>query len=146
MGYRFGDNPVELRWNRLDGPLLATAKGPDFQADVTIPADAAGLNTIVGFIRAPDGSVGTAIQVAQFNVTGPGAVAAAPPARATSAVAHSSGAWSGGVVMAALGGVLLIGLGAGVLVGGHRRRRRGSVSAPESSTAHPVPATTSTRR
>jgi hypothetical protein len=151
MGYRFGDNPVELRWDKLDGPLLATAKGPDFQADVTIPSDSTGLNTIVGFIRAPDGSVGTAIQVAQFNVTGAGAVGSTPRAAAASAVGDSSGAWSTGAVLAALGGVLLIGLGAGVLAGGRRRRSARPAAGPsvggaEASGSRPLPAATPSRR
>lgn len=125
-GYRFGESPVELRWNSLDGPLLAKATGPDFQAGVTIPSDSNGLNTIVGFVRAPDGSVGTVIQVVQFNVTGPGAVAS-KPATSSSTAAHATAGWSTGAVVAALGAVLLIGLIVGGL--GGRRHRRGSASA-----------------
>lgn len=32
--------PVEIRWNSVSGPVLATATGPDFSLPVTIPADA----------------------------------------------------------------------------------------------------------
>lgn len=31
------NGPVEIRWNSATGPLLATATGPDFSTDVTIP-------------------------------------------------------------------------------------------------------------
>lgn len=33
----FSGGPVEIRWNSATGPLLATATGPDFSTDVTIP-------------------------------------------------------------------------------------------------------------
>jgi hypothetical protein len=143
-GYRFGDNPVELRWNKLDGPLLAMVKGPDFQADVTIPSDSAGLNTIVGFVRAPDGSVGTAIQVVQFNVTGPGVMPSAPLAPAASTVAHSAGAWSTAAVVVALVGISLIGLGAGVALG-RPRRHHGAGNPEQSSSRTPAASAARTR-
>lgn len=32
--------PVEIRWNGVTGPVLATATGPDFSVPVTVPGDA----------------------------------------------------------------------------------------------------------
>lgn len=43
----FEHGPVEVRWNP-GGPVLATAEGPDFTVEVTVPADATpGQHTIV---------------------------------------------------------------------------------------------------
>ncbi len=51
----FVSGPVELRWDRRDGPLLATAEGPDFTVRVNVPAAATvGQHRILIEPSAPD--------------------------------------------------------------------------------------------
>jgi len=40
-GQDFGSTPVEIRWNGAEGPVLATASGPQFSVAVSPPAGAA---------------------------------------------------------------------------------------------------------
>lgn len=40
-GTNYAAAPVEVRWNGVPGPVLATAQGPHFSQAVTLPADAA---------------------------------------------------------------------------------------------------------
>lgn len=102
--------PAEVRWNTLDGPVLARATGPNFSADITVPDVGGGLYAIVVIGRGPDGGVASTGRSAVL-VTGPGAAPpiAAPPARPVSA---SSGRTSGllllvgGTGVAALGGAV----------------------------------------
>ncbi|MDP9023286.1 MAG: hypothetical protein M3N57_11460, partial [Actinomycetota bacterium] len=64
----FADGPVEIRWDDRDGPLLATAEGPDFTVEVTVPADASpGQHTFVLNATAPHATRGAAMS---FDVTG----------------------------------------------------------------------------
>ncbi|MBW3577491.1 MAG: hypothetical protein KY462_07090 [Actinobacteria bacterium] len=64
----FADGPVEVRWDDRNGRVLATADGPDFTVEVTVPADAApGQHTFVLNATAPDATRGAAIS---FDVTG----------------------------------------------------------------------------
>ena len=116
-GLRFGASPVEVRWGRFDGPLLARGTGPDFTADVIVPSSPAGLYTIVAFSRGADGSVGPAATTAEFQVTGPGGVGAGAPAAALTA--HHSG--SGSLAVAA---GLVVALVLGAVIGRATMRRR----------------------
>jgi hypothetical protein len=56
-GFGFEEAPVEIRWNDVQGPQLGAATGPSFDAAVTIPSDATGLNTIVVVSRSGNGSL-----------------------------------------------------------------------------------------
>ncbi|HUP68633.1 MAG TPA: hypothetical protein VM142_02340 [Acidimicrobiales bacterium] len=69
---------VEVRWNALDGPMLARPTGPNFSSAVTIPRADEGLYAIVVIGRAPDGSV-SATGRAAFEVTGAGGSPLARP-------------------------------------------------------------------
>lgn len=59
---------VEVRWNGLDGELLATAEGPKFSLPVAIPQVTEGLYTIVVLARDANGAVGSSGRAA-FLVT-----------------------------------------------------------------------------
>ncbi len=72
VGFDPAPNTVDVRWNSSDGPALATATGPDFAVEVTIPEATAGLYGIIVLSRSPDGAVGNAGS-ASFQVTGPAA-------------------------------------------------------------------------
>lgn len=51
----FEGGPVEVRWDDRDGPVLATADGPDFTVEVTVPTDASpGRHTFFLRATAPD--------------------------------------------------------------------------------------------
>lgn len=123
-GLDFGSAPVELRWNALDGPLLAKTQGPIFSTPVTVPESPAGIYTIVGLGRAPDGSVG-AKTAASFQVTGP----AAPSPDVPATVAADSGGDDSdddgpSTAVVALGGLVLAVAGGfvGATVAGRRTR------------------------
>ena len=61
---------VEIRWNAVDGPLLATAAAPDFSQAVTIPDVAPRTYMIMAVQRDNQGSVTTSKATA-FAVTQP---------------------------------------------------------------------------
>ncbi|MGH2771937.1 MAG: hypothetical protein ACRDIU_02200 [Actinomycetota bacterium] len=68
-GSTFGPAPVEIRWNSVDGQILATAQGPDFTVAVTPPADArADFYYVVAIQKGPE-AVFKASGI--FEVTGP---------------------------------------------------------------------------
>ncbi len=60
--------PAEVRWNSVDGSLLAQGSGPDFSAPIEIPAAADGLYNVVVLSRFPSGAVGNTA-VTSFLVT-----------------------------------------------------------------------------
>lgn len=82
-GVRFAGGTIELRWNAIDGPLLATASSADFAAEVTIPPAAPGVYVVVVFARGQDGNVGS-VATAPVVVSGPTVAAAAAKAGASS--------------------------------------------------------------
>jgi len=49
--------PVEIRWNSASGPLLATATGPEFSADIRIPDVPPGVYTVLAVGRDQQGNV-----------------------------------------------------------------------------------------
>jgi hypothetical protein len=135
-GTAFGSQPVEIRWNTLDGPKLATVQGPDISANITIPPSADGLYSILAFERRPDGSVGSSGRAA-FQVTSTGGpTPVASPQGATSTTNGPSGTQtqksSSGLStgVATFGGAVL--LVAGLIVGSLLGRRRDGT--PPSST------------
>ena len=74
------DRPVEIRWSSGEGdegPLLATARGPDFSTDVTIPDVPPGTYYVLATTRNEQGDVeGRA--VAAFAVKSPPDIALQP--------------------------------------------------------------------
>lgn len=81
VGSNFETEVTEVRWNALDGALLAKASGSSFSASVTIPDDPEGLYTVLAISRGAQGEV---LDVARtpFAVTSrnPGAQATPAPA------------------------------------------------------------------
>ncbi|MDQ4070981.1 MAG: hypothetical protein M3203_16150, partial [Actinomycetota bacterium] len=64
-GTGFALEVVEIHWGSQDGPLLATAVGPEFTVEATVPDDApAGSHAVVAV--AGDG---TAVSTSNFQVT-----------------------------------------------------------------------------
>jgi hypothetical protein len=125
------NTPVDLHWNGVNGPVLATvtpdAAGAIGPMQLTIPADAApGYYVVV----ATQTEIATGLNPwglpsrAGFQVLGPGAAPAAA-ASATSAGSSSSGVSGGFIALSvALGvsGLLLFAFGAATFVGVYRRR------------------------
>lgn len=67
-GLAFGQGAVEVRWNAIDGPLLAQGTGPTISGPINVPQTPNGLYSIIAFNRAPDGTVGSSAR-ASFQVT-----------------------------------------------------------------------------
>lgn len=118
---RMGNGTTELRWNALDGPLLGTGPGGDFQAEVTIPQVAPGVYVVVALARGQDGAIG-AVAAAPVQVTGP------PPIDAGSRASAAGAADDGPGLAIALGVAGLV-VGAGSTLA-FRRRRRIPLAAP----------------
>ncbi|MCA1571830.1 MAG: hypothetical protein ABR540_13520 [Acidimicrobiales bacterium] len=124
-GIDLGLGMVEVRWNTMDGPRLATAPGPTFTAQIKIPDAPSGLYTVVLLTRAEDDSV-TVKASTQFEIVGPSSGGAATPA-STARPADKDSSRGPGVVLLAVGGLVLLALG--VLLG-TRVRRRDRANAP----------------
>lgn len=121
-GLNFGNFPVELRWNGFDGERLQTVNGPEFTADVTIPAAPDGIYVVLGVPRAVDGSVAGTVPAAVFQVTASGvrgpeqaSAGTGPKAREPSPSISKASAAVGGA------GLLALGLAVGLAVS-HRRK------------------------
>ncbi len=67
-GVGFDPTDIEIRWNTSDGERLASATGPDFSAQVTIPTVEPGLYGVIVLSRLSDGRLGNAGRAA-FQVT-----------------------------------------------------------------------------
>jgi hypothetical protein len=125
-GINFGDDTVDLRWNGIDGPLLAKAQGPSFSTSVTVPGASDGLYTILAIPRAPDGAVHGSVAAAVFQVVSTGrargGTGTATGQRNTRSTTSPSGSLN--AVAAAIGGagLLVLGICAGLALS--RRRRR----------------------
>jgi hypothetical protein len=131
LAFPAGD-PVEVRWNAVDGPVLARAVGPAISARVTIPKVPAGLYGVVAISRPPDGGVGSSGS-AMFEVSTSGGRAAgsAPSSRRASPPASvprrstarpSEGRGVGATVLVASGAAMLaIGLVLGFVASTRRR-------------------------
>ena len=128
-----GASAVSVRWNAVDGPVLASVV-PDasgaISATITVPANLqAGDYILVATQNDKTGqpAFGTPARLA-FEVTGSGAAAAAPaPATQSAApIAASNGLGVGSATLLALGGLALLGLllfvvGAATFLGTFRR-------------------------
>lgn len=77
-GLNFSAGDAEVRWNGLDGDLLASAAGGQFSLPVTIPQAEPGLYVVTALTRDNEGVVNTSA-VASFQVTGPTGAVALPP-------------------------------------------------------------------
>lgn len=129
---------VEVRWNAIDGPLLATGSGPEISAAVAIPSVSPGLYSVVVVEREPGGGLGSSGRAA-FLVTGddgPGGgvteeEAAGPGDSGGDAVAdqRSASVPVGGLV-AGGAGLFAGGVLAGVALRGRGRQREGRRPAP----------------
>ncbi len=145
-GSEFGKNPVDIHFNALSGPVLATLT-PDsngnFSGAVTIPSDAAPGSAVLVATEAAataTGSKGSSPGVparALVDVVGPGGAPLAPAgpvagARPVSPLTTSS-AGAGALALVALGalGVALL-LAASVTMIGTRRARPAPQVASES--------------
>lgn len=121
-GLAFGQGPVEVRWNAVDGPLLAQGSGPTISGPINVPQTPEGLYSIIAFNRAPDGTVGSSSR-ASFQVTAAGTpttTQASSPATSVEVPPPSKGGNS-------RSGTLFTGLAAlvtGVVVGATLMRRR----------------------
>lgn len=105
---------VEIRWNTLDGAVLANARGSSFSVPVQLPADAApGVYSLLAVSRDRSGAVQTkASSAVQITALGAPAATASPWADRGRAVstASSSGAtgpFAAGIGLLALGLVAL---------------------------------------
>lgn len=115
---------AELRWNALDGPLLATAQGPVFSAPVKIPPAAPGLYTVLVLERGASGAIAGTGRAA-FEVTSDIPPPPSPVQPSTTIAAPRSSSTSVPAGAAALGGAALLTLGAlGGTVAARRRSSR----------------------
>lgn len=121
---------VEIRWNAVDGPLVANATGAPFSVVGTIPDATAGLYALIAFERDPAGGI-VGVTRSAFEVTGEGppaskpvaSRAAPPPPRSDTS---SSTAFAAG--LGAVGGFVLLAAGASWGARWERRRKGGSIS------------------
>jgi hypothetical protein len=124
----FGSAPVEVRWNGVDGELLATASGPQFSVPVTIPQVPEGLSHIVVFERDQTGAVGSSGRAAFLVTSPPGTDASSPPSTATtSSPPPSSDSTSPALLGAGLGMAVVGGLVGAAVVGRSRPAKSGHV-------------------
>lgn len=138
-GANFEGGRVELRWNALDGPLLASATGGSFTVQVNIPDAADGLYALVALERRQDGSVGgvarTAFQLARSTASS----AASPPQPTSTRDDKESPSTMFAVTLGVAGAAALLVVGGGV--GAATARRRRTVAPPGA----PEPARTDER-
>lgn len=67
-GTAFAPEPVEIRWNSAEGPILGTAQGPDFTVEITPPS---GTRSDVYYVVAvQNSSQGNFKATETFSVTG----------------------------------------------------------------------------
>jgi hypothetical protein len=66
-GSQFSEDAVEIRWETKTGALLATAEGPEFSVEVTVPESSAGVAYMVAVQKSKQ------VAVAEFEVTDPAA-------------------------------------------------------------------------
>lgn len=126
VGLGFDANvPVEIRWNDIVGPQLASASGPDFRAAVTIPPAPEGLYSVIVVSRGQDGVLGSAA-TATFLVTGPGGSdgSSGPPGAAPATAAGSTSSSASPTPFLIWAVVVLLIAGAAGAVWWHRRRVR----------------------
>lgn len=126
------NTPVDLHWNGVNGPVLATvtpdAAGAIGPMNITIPSDVTpGYYVVV----ATQTEVATGLNPwgmptrAGFQVLGPGASAASAPVSASTGASSSSGVSGGFVALTValgIGGLVLFGFGAATFLSTWRRQ------------------------
>lgn len=117
-GVNLDRGEAEIRWNAVDGPLLAKAQGPNLEVPVKIPDAAAGLYLVVVLSRQPSGVLGntvtTPFQVLPPAGAGGQVVASVGPSRPAPTAAAPSRSTIGALLLLLLGaGLLAVGLLAG---------------------------------
>lgn len=117
-GAHFRPQPVEVRWNAVDGPLLATATGMQFAVKVTIPASPAGLYSIFVLSRNADAGLNDSALL-QYQVFAPGSV---PVQRVQRGVTNST-PWVLLIILAVIVGGLSGAGGSSVVTWLGKRRR-----------------------
>lgn len=91
-GAQFGDAIAQIRWNAVDGPLLATATGSDWTQTITVPKVAPDFYVIVVFGIDPTTNEMSPPEAKTFQVTGssPTVVAGQVPAPAPTPAMQAS--------------------------------------------------------
>ncbi|MGQ0520845.1 MAG: hypothetical protein ACT4PX_06825 [Actinomycetota bacterium] len=64
------DRPVDIHWNSMTGPVLASPMGPSFSTKIVVPDVAAGSYYVIATARGSDGSLAGRSSAA-FEVTSP---------------------------------------------------------------------------
>lgn len=131
-GQEFERAPVEIRWNAVTGPLLATADGPTFSLTATAPADVVpGVYYVVAVQRDTDGSVKKRLSATMEIPGSSGTVSPAPrfpsaaqPGLDTATNETFADRWGVGLLSV---GVVVLGAG-GVAAGVSRSRAKARVT------------------
>lgn len=106
---------VEIRWNAIDGPLLAEGEGPVFSVPVTVPETDEGVYTLLALERDANGGLGSTAR-SSFEVTG--GSGSSPPRRSQSSpVATSQGRSGSSTLSLPVATVVAVGMGLVVLGG-----------------------------
>lgn len=127
----FDPGRAEVRWNAIDGELLASGNGPDFSVTVTIPEAPDGLYNLVVLARSPNGEIGNTGTLS-FQVTSSRGTPDAPWSAASTPVGQqyktSTGSISASAVLLAgtAGAAVALSCFGGLIV--LRRSRRASTA------------------
>jgi hypothetical protein len=130
QGVNLDRGEAEIRWNAVDGPLLAKAQGPNLEVPVRIPDAAAGLYVVVVLSRQPSGALGNTVTT-PFQVSPPagsgGQVGApvGPSGRTLPAAAPSRSAMGTVLLLLVGAGLSAVGLLAGRFLTSRREGARG---------------------
>lgn len=128
----FDPGRAEIRWNAVDGKLLAAPDGPDFSAPVVIPQASEGLYHLVVLARSAGGEIGNTAAVS-FYVTAEAGAAPPAPRRwvAEEAPSSSSSADAGTAVAAGTGAAVALAVAGGAALAARRRRVASAGGGPE---------------
>jgi hypothetical protein len=110
-GARFAQADIEVRWDSLDGPMLATANDNDFSVGITIPNDPPGLYVVLVIARAPGGAIDS-VQRALFQVTERGELGGddGRPSDETTGASGGTSTWRLSPSLAVMVGAVTVGL------------------------------------
>lgn len=125
-GQNFAGDRHEIRWNGVEGELLATASGAYFSVPFTVPSASPGMYSLVAMSREPGGTVGN-VATASFEVSGPGSQRSAPraPGKPAKVDDGAAGTTPDAFVMGMAGGAATLGLAGAIRVLARRRRSTG---------------------
>lgn len=134
IGFDAPPSSSEVRWNTVDGPMLAQATDADFSVPVTIPDVPPGLYSLLVMSRDADGVLANTGR-ASFQVTGTGSsepvapVGGSPVASAGSAAAKEAQDDDGPNTLLLAAGALAIAMVGGV-AGAAFSRRGATIASP----------------